>query len=104
MVVLEELGRGLMPEPLLSTVLARRRQHRRGGSKAQRDRLLPPLVGGELLRDPRVSGTAQSLQSVPRRDQSAEQSGNGWALNGEKIQVLDGVGADRLIVPARTAR
>src|SRR5439155_1297321 len=33
----------------------------------------------------------------------AERAGGGWRLRGEKIQVLDGAAADRLVVSARTA-
>jgi len=101
MVVLEELGRGLMPEPLLSTVLLGGTCIATGGSQAQRDRLLPPLINGELL----VTLAHQEPHSRYNRchvETRAQQSGNGWVLNGTKIQVLDGVGADRLIVPART--
>jgi len=49
MVVLEELGRGLVPEPMLSTVLLGAEAVRLGGSEAQRSEHLPPVAGGERL-------------------------------------------------------
>ena len=47
--MLEEFGKGLMPEPLLSSVLLGGTAIQRGGSAAQRAELLPALIGGELL-------------------------------------------------------
>jgi alkylation response protein AidB-like acyl-CoA dehydrogenase len=101
MVVLEELGRGLLPEPLLSTILLGGATIVKAGSKAQRQELLPPLVKGELIvtlahQEPR--GRYNPLHVETR----AEKNGNHWVINGTKIQVLDGAGADRIIVPART--
>src|SRR5690348_6084361 len=43
--VLEEFGKGLMPEPLLSTVLLGGATVQRGGSAEQRAALLPALIG-----------------------------------------------------------
>ncbi len=101
MVILEELGRGLLPEPLLSTVLLGGSTIATAGSPAQRKALLPALINGELL----VTLTTQEPRSRYNPfhiETSAARDGSGWVLNGTKIQVPDGVGADRLIVPART--
>ena len=101
MVVLEELGRVLMPEPVLSTVLLGGAAIAKGASPAQRAALLPPLINGELL----VTLAHQephSRYNPLHIEARAERSGSGWRLSGTKIQVLDGVGAHRLIVPART--
>jgi alkylation response protein AidB-like acyl-CoA dehydrogenase len=101
MVVLEELGRGLMPEPALSTVLLGGAAIAAGGSQAQRDALLPALIGGEL-KVPLAHQEPHSRYNPLHIETRAERSGNGWALNGIKIQVPDGSAADRLILPART--
>ncbi len=101
MVILEELGRGLLPEPLLSTVLLGGSTIATAGSPAQRKALLPALINGELL----VTLATQEPHSRYNPfhvETSAARDGSGWVLNGTKIQVPDGVGADRLIVPART--
>jgi hypothetical protein len=43
MVVLEELGRGLMPEPVISNLLLAGSAIASGGSQAQREAVLPPV-------------------------------------------------------------
>jgi alkylation response protein AidB-like acyl-CoA dehydrogenase len=102
MVVLEEMGRGLMPEPMLSTVCLGANAILLGGSEAQRREHLPAVAAGERLlalagQEPR---SRYAFHHVETR---AEPSGGGWVLRGEKVGVLDGHVADRLIVPARTA-
>ena len=49
MVVMEELGRGLMPEPMLSSVLLGANTLLLGGSDAQRKAHLPKVAAGEEL-------------------------------------------------------
>jgi len=100
--VLEELGKGLMPEPLLSTVLLGGGAVQRGGSAAQRSELLPALIGGELLLALAFQ-ERHSRYDLHRVATRAERAGDGWRLRGEKCLVLDGHVADRLIVSARTA-
>lgn len=102
MVVLEELGRGLMPEPMVSTVLLGGSAIALAGSTLQRQALLPPLISGDLLfalayQEPR---SRYNLHHVETR---AQRTASGWLLNGEKVHVLDGYGADRIIVSARTS-
>jgi alkylation response protein AidB-like acyl-CoA dehydrogenase len=102
MVVLEELGRGLMPEPMVSTVLLGGTAVAMGGSTTQRQAWLSPLITGDLL-------LALAYQEPHSRydhhhvETRAAKTATGWVVNGEKVHVLDGYGADRLIVSARTA-
>jgi alkylation response protein AidB-like acyl-CoA dehydrogenase len=101
MVVMEELGRGLMPEPMLSAVLLAANTLLLGGSDAQKVAHLPKVAAGEELlalaqQEPR---SRYELAHVETR---AERTGDGWRLTGEKIQVLDGAAADHLVVSART--
>ncbi len=100
--VLEEFGRGLLPEPILSTVLLGGTAVRRGGSAAQRAAILPPLIGGELLLAVAYQ-ERHSRYDVACVATRAARSAGGWRLRGEKYLVLDGHVADRLIVSARTA-
>jgi len=100
--VLEEFGKGLMPEPWMSTVLLGGTAVWRGGSAAQREAILPPLIAGELLmalawQEP------HGRYDLHRVDTRAERAGGGWRLHGEKHQVIDGHVAERLVVSARTA-
>jgi alkylation response protein AidB-like acyl-CoA dehydrogenase len=102
MVVMEELGRGLMPEPMLSTVLLGANALLLGGSDAQKAAHLPKVAAGDELlalaqQEPR---SRYELAHVETR---AERAGDGWRLSGEKIQVLDGAAADHLVVSARTS-
>ena len=100
--VLEEFGKGLMPEPLLSTVLLGGSAIQRGGSDAQRAALLPAVIGGEALLALAYQ-ERQSRYDLCRVATRAERAGAGWRLRGEKILVLDGHVADHLLVSARTA-
>src|SRR5262249_36667750 len=52
MVVMEELGRGLMPEPMLSTVLLGANALLLGGSTEQQKEHLAPVAAGEGLPPP----------------------------------------------------
>ena len=101
-VVLEEFGKGLMPEPLIATVLLGGAAVQRAGSDAQRAAVLPGLIGGELLLALayQEAGSRYEIHHVGTR---AERAGDGWRIRGEKRLVLDGHVADRVVVSARTS-
>jgi alkylation response protein AidB-like acyl-CoA dehydrogenase len=100
-IVMEEIGRTLMPSPFLSTAVLAVSALWRGGSAAQKSEHLPKISAGSLLAALAIDeGTKHrplqtSLQAV--------RSGNGFKLNGAKSFVVDGHVADLLIVAARTA-
>ena len=101
-VVMEELGRNLLPEPMLANVLLGGNAILLGGNESQQQTLLPPLIEGKLLltvacHEPRAR---YDLHRVATR---ADRSGRGWQLSGTKTLVPDGNVADRLVVAARTA-
>ncbi len=102
MVVLEELGRGLMPEPMIATVLLGATAVLLGGSGDQKKAELPAVASGERLLTVAYQ-EARSRYNPLHVETRAAKAGTGWVLAGEKIQVLDGSTADRLIVSARTA-
>lgn len=102
MVILEELGRGLMPEPVIANVLLAGSAIAASGSPAQRGAVLPPLIAGDLLLALAYQESHSRYNSHHVETRAGKTAG-GWKLNGEKIQVLDGFGADRLIVSARTS-
>ncbi len=99
-VVMEEIGRTLMPSPFLSTAVLAASAISRGGSEAQKSTYLPKISNGSLLAALAVDeGTKHrplqtSLQAV--------RAGNGFRLSGAKAFVVDGHTADLLIVAART--
>ena len=100
-IVMEEIGRTLMPSPFLPTAVVAVSALSRGGSAAQKAEHLPKISAGSLLAALAIDeGTKHrplqtSLQAV--------RSGNGFRLNGAKSFVVDGHVADLLIVAARTA-
>ena len=100
-VVLEELGRGLAPEPFLSTVLLGGQALLLAGSEAQRKDWLEGVVAGEklLALAQQERGSRFDLHRVATR---AAAAGGSYRLSGEKIAVLDGAAADAIIVVART--
>jgi alkylation response protein AidB-like acyl-CoA dehydrogenase len=102
MVVLEEAGRGLLPEPLLSAISLGGSALALGGTPQQQQAMLPGLIAGNLLVTVAYQ-ESRSRYSPTVVETRAERAGNGWTLRGEKIQVPDLFGSDRVIVSARTA-
>jgi pimeloyl-CoA dehydrogenase small subunit len=101
MIVMEALGRNLVIEPYLDTVVLGGGFLRRG-SAAQRAAYLPGVIDGsgtlafaQLERDSRYD-----LGDVTT---SAKKSGSGYVLSGEKFVVGHGDTADTLVVTARSA-
>jgi alkylation response protein AidB-like acyl-CoA dehydrogenase len=99
-VVMEEIGRTLMPSPFLSTAVLAVSALSHGGSEAQKSAHLPDIADGSLLAALAIDeGTKhRPLQTKLQ----AVRSGNGFKLNGAKALVVDGHTADLLIVAGRT--
>ena len=100
--VMESFGTGMVLEPYLSAVVLAGGLVELGGSQAQKEALLPALIGGEKLLA--VAYTERESRFNPADVQTrAEKKGNGYVLNGEKAVVLGAPSADVLIVSARTS-
>src|ERR1700740_2157072 len=100
-VLMEEIGRTLMPSPFLSTAVLAASALSRGGSAAQKAEHLPKISAGELLAALAVD---EGLKHRPLQTKlQAVRSGNGFRLNGSKALVVDGHVAALMIVAARTA-
>ncbi len=99
MVVMEELGRGLMPEPMLATILASAAMLL-AGSDEQKRSLLPAVASGESIAT-LAFHEATSRYDPTRVSTRAERKGDRWVLTGEKRFVPCGGSADWMIVPAR---
>ena len=102
MVLLEEFGRGLLPEPWISNVLLGGNLILLGGSDPQKQEILPEIVSGDLMI------TVAYLEDDGRYDTnfcgtSARREGDRFSLSGKKIFVLDGLSADMFVVSARTS-
>src|SRR5690242_13864858 len=98
-VVMEEIGRTLMPSPFLSTAVLASSALSRGGSAAQKAEHLPKISKGELIAALAIDEGAKHrpLQTALK----AVRAGNGFKLSGSKALVVDGHVAGLLIVAAR---
>ncbi len=100
-IVMEEIGRTLMPSPFLATGVVAASALLRGGSEAQKSEYLPKISAGSLLAALAIDEGAKHRPLNTRMQ--AVRSGNGFRLSGDKAFVVDGHTADLLIVAARTA-
>jgi pimeloyl-CoA dehydrogenase small subunit len=101
MIVMEAMGKALVLEPYVPTVVLAGGFLRHGGSAAQKAAYLPGIIEGnnsfafaQLEKNSRYD-----LQDVAT---SAKKKGAGWVIDGEKFVVLNGEAADMLVVTART--
>jgi len=101
-VVLEELGRGLMPEPVISTVLMGGGALLLGGSAEQKSTWLPGVIDGEKFLSFGYM-ERQSRYNPFDVTTTAKKDGEGWVLDGEKMFVPDAGVSERIIVTARSA-
>jgi alkylation response protein AidB-like acyl-CoA dehydrogenase len=100
-VILEQLGRGLVPEPFIASVVLAGGLLSELADEAQREAFLSPMIEG------RTSLAFAYTESQSRYNLSdcltvAEKSGDGWTISGEKTWVLNGHAADQIIVAVRT--
>jgi alkylation response protein AidB-like acyl-CoA dehydrogenase len=100
-IVMEEIGRTLMPSPYLATAVLAASALSRGGSDAQKSQYLPKISDGSLLAALAVDEGAKHRPLHTKLQ--AVRSGNGFKLNGDKAFVVDGHTADLLVVAARSA-
>ncbi|HUN96991.1 MAG TPA: pimeloyl-CoA dehydrogenase small subunit [Bradyrhizobium sp.] len=101
MIVMEALGRALVLEPYLATVVIAGGFLRHGGSAEQKAAHIPGIIDGS-----KTFAFAQ-LEKNSRYDlfdvaTTAKKKGSGWIIDGEKFVVLNGEAADTLVVTART--
>jgi pimeloyl-CoA dehydrogenase small subunit len=101
MIVMEALGRALVLEPYLATVVIAGGFLRHGGSAEQKAAHIPAIIDGS-----KTFAFAQ-LEKNSRYDlfdvaTTAKKKGSGWVIDGEKFVVLNGEAADTLVVTART--
>jgi alkylation response protein AidB-like acyl-CoA dehydrogenase len=102
MIVMEALGRALVVEPYLSTVVLGAGIVSDTGNEAQRAAWLPAIAAGERLLA-FAHGEAAARYDTGFVETSAVRHGSGWKLDGAKAVVLDADSADALIVSARTS-
>src|ERR1700759_1771910 len=101
MIVMEALGKALVLEPYLATVVVGGGFLRHGGSDAQKAAYIPGIIDGS-----KTFAFAQ-LEKNSRYDladvsTTAKKKGDAYVIDGEKFVVVNGENADTLIVTART--
>jgi len=102
-VVLEEMGRMVMPGPFFATVLLGALAVLEGGNDAQKARYLKSIAAGEL------KATLASLEPNGRWDAdgieaTAVADSGGFLLNGTKLFVPDAHVADLIVVAVRSEK
>lgn len=101
MLVMELVGRGLLLEPFLSTIVMCGGLIRDAASDELKGTMLPRIGAGEIkLALACCEGSAR--YELSRVGCAASRSGDGWRLSGRKTVVLDAPSADYFLVTART--
>jgi alkylation response protein AidB-like acyl-CoA dehydrogenase len=101
MILFESLGKGLVVEPILSTLVLFGGALSIAGTEDQKQALLPGIADGS------VKGALAYLEAEAPSDfnavtTSAVREGDTYVLNGHKSVVFNAASADHLIVSART--
>ena len=102
-ILIEEMGRVLLPGPYFSTVLMAGMTISDSGSDDQKREYLSGIASGRLimtlaLTEPSGRWDAEGVEAT------AERSGDGYALNGVKLYVPNANVSDHVIVAARTGQ
>src|SRR6201991_1997839 len=100
-IVMEALGKALVLEPYLATVVIAGGFLRHGGSAEQKAAYIPAIIDGS-----KTFAFAQ-LEKNSRYDladvtTTAKKKGDGWVIDGEKFVVLNGEAVNTFVVTART--
>jgi alkylation response protein AidB-like acyl-CoA dehydrogenase len=99
-ILLEEMGKHLLPAPFLSSAVMASRVVLHGGSEEQKAEILPKIADGTTRAT--VAFTEPSGRwSLEGVTLEAKQVDEGYALEGSKMFVLDGHTANLVVVAAR---
>jgi alkylation response protein AidB-like acyl-CoA dehydrogenase len=102
MLVMELIGRGLLLEPFLSSIVMAGGLIRDAASEPLKRTLLPRIGAGEL-KLALACHEAAGRYDLSHVGCTATRAGDGWRLRGCKTVVLDAASADYLLVSARSA-
>ncbi|HIG78946.1 MAG TPA: pimeloyl-CoA dehydrogenase [Cycloclasticus sp.] len=101
-VVMEAIGKGLIVEPYLASVVLAGQLIQQAGSEAQKHAILEPLIAGEFkLSFAYVE--RQSRYNLADVACQAEKQGAQFCINGNKSVVFNSETADKIIVSVRTS-
>ena len=102
MVIMEEFGAGMVVDPFLATAVIAGGLIAELGSEAQKEELLGKIMQGELQLACAFS-EVNSRFNLAYVSVEAKKKGGNYVLNGEKIAVLNGSNANKILVVARTS-
>ncbi|WP_373086306.1 acyl-CoA dehydrogenase family protein [Sneathiella sp.] len=102
MIMMESMGRGLVLEPFLATVILGGGLVAEAGSAEQIEAIIPELIEGKMMLA-FAYAEPQSRFDLNNVATTASKSGDGYVLNGHKAVVYHGTTADKIIVSARTS-
>jgi len=102
MVVMEELGKGIVIEPFLATTVLAGGVIAKLGSDGQKESLLGGIMDGSLQLALAYS-EPKSRYELANVATTAKENNLGYILNGHKAVVLNAGAADKIIVAARTS-
>ena len=102
MLMMEQIGRGLIVEPYLPSVVLAGGLLERAGSAAQKEQYLAAIIDGSKLgafafAEPQGRFNLADLTTTAKKD------GDGYSLSGHKSVVIGGPSADFFVVSARTS-
>ena len=102
MLLMEQLGRGLVMTPYLATVVLGGNLVLFGGTEAQKKLMLPQVAEGQLklafaFAEPQARYDLANVATTATKD------GDGYVIEGQKSVVFYAGAADKVIVAARTA-
>jgi alkylation response protein AidB-like acyl-CoA dehydrogenase len=100
--LMEELGKGIVVEPILPTVILGGGLIAEAGSPAQKEELLSSLMEGNLQLA-FAFAEPQSRYNLADIATKAQKDGDSYKINGQKAVVLNGNNADKIIVAVRTS-
>ncbi len=102
MLIMQELGRGMVIEPYLAAVVLAGGCVKRSTNTALRQRLLPAIMSGESV--PALAyAERNSRYNLNHVSVTAKADGEDYVIDGEKFVVFNGATADQFIVSARTS-
>ena len=102
MLVMEQIGRGLIVEPYMATVVLAGGFLKRAGSAEQKEKYLAGVIDGSKL-GAFAFAEPQGRFNLADIVTTATADGDGYVLNGHKAVVLNGPSSDFLVVSARTS-
>ncbi|WP_405624866.1 acyl-CoA/acyl-ACP dehydrogenase [Streptomyces sp. NBC_00016] len=101
-IVLEELGRVLLPSPYFATVALAGQALAASGDDTAKARWLPAIAEGSLTGTLAVAEESGTWRVEDVAAEAVPGDGGAWRVSGTKMFVIDGHSADLLLVVART--